>query len=278
MALPRLGNTRHDAALARAIQQEEDAELARELSHGGQRAAPPAPRGQARQGVNCPRGCGLKRFTATSAQRIVCDVCSSRIAPGRPALSCLRCDFDVCEDCARPSPAERPRPRPRRSPAAADPYARSAGVDVGMALVSCRLGNAQKVDMMVDTGAQHSVISADLARALGILDRLDASEQGVAAGVGRARILGKLRGVAVTLDAGVEFALDFSVLDVQDQLLLLGLDQMRRFRCIVDLEKNCLIFGGAGGVNVPFLPPDVAQRRRERLLESLPPDVGCRPM
>ena len=111
MALPRLGNTRHDAALARAIQQEEDAELARELSHGGQRAAPPAPRGQARQGVNCPRGCGLKRFTATSAQRIVCDVCSSRIAPGRPALSCLRCDFDVCEACFEDPPMRQPARR-----------------------------------------------------------------------------------------------------------------------------------------------------------------------
>ena len=158
-----------------------------------------------------------------------------------------------------------------------DPFARSAGIDAGMALVACTLGNA-RVEMMVDTGAQHSVISAPLARALGILDRLDTSEQGVAAGVGRARIIGKLRGVALTLDKGVEFALDFSCLEVQDQLLLLGLDQMRRFKCIVDLEREALVFGGAGGVRVPFLPREAQARHRARLEDSLPPELGCRPM
>merc|ERR1719181_1768550 len=28
---------------------------------------------------------------------------------------------------------------------------------------------------------------------------------------------------------------------------------MRHFKCLVDLEKRCLIFGGSGGVEVPFL-------------------------
>ena len=72
------------------------------------------------------------------------------------------------------------------------------------------------------------------------------------------------------------FALDFSVLEIQDQLLLLGLDQLRRFKCIIDLEQNVLVFGGAGGVQVPFLaqerapalhPADAARR--------LPADVSC---
>jgi len=80
-----------------------------------------------------------------------------------------------------------------------DGFARSAGVDGGMVLVACRLGSAQ-VEMMVDTGAQSSVISLPLAQALGLMDRLDTSEQGIASGVGRARILGKLRGVAARAD------------------------------------------------------------------------------
>ena len=33
---------------------------------------------------------------------------------------------------------------------------------------------------------------------------------------------------------------------------MLGLDQLRRFKCIIDLEQNVLVFGGAGGVQVPF--------------------------
>ena len=73
------------------------------------------------------------------------------------------------------------------------------GVDGGMVLVECRFGDAAAVEMMVDSGAQHSVISAPLAQRLGLMNRLDRSEQGVAAGVGRARIIGKLRSVAIYL-------------------------------------------------------------------------------
>ena len=69
------------------------------------------------------------------------------------------------------------------------------------------------------------------------------------------------------------FALDFSVLEIQDQLLLLGLNQLRRFRCIIDLEQNVLVFGGAGGVQVPFL----AQERVRRYIQRTPLD-GCRQM
>ena len=69
------------------------------------------------------------------------------------------------------------------------------------------------------------------------------------------------------------FALDFSVLEVQDQLLLLGLDQLRRFRCIIDLEQNALVFGGAGGVQVPFL-----EQERVRCYIQRTPLDGCRQM
>eukprot|EP00957_Ditylum_brightwellii_P119688 9131908-Ditylum_brightwellii.AAC.1 len=69
--------------------------------------------------------------------------------------------------------------------------------------------------MMVDTGAQSSVISLQLARELQLDNRIDRSYTGMAAGVGRAAII---------------------VLDVQEKLLLLGLDLMRKFKCIVDLD------------------------------------------
>merc|ERR1711924_324739 len=101
-------------------------------------------------------------------------------------------------------------------------------------------------EMLVDTGAQMSVISSPLVRQLGL-----------ASGVGYARILGRLRGVPVRLGthSGVEFALDFSILGVDQELLMLGIDQMRRFECIIDLQKQCLVFGGSGGSEVAFLPP-----------------------
>jgi hypothetical protein len=241
--------------------------------------------------LRCREGCALTPFSASPHQRVQCDRCGNRISAGRQTLSCLAHDYDVCETCAAAPPAPqivqgRVLPSPPQGVVQGTIVHRASGrgivgeravagptgVNGGMVLVDCRFGDAASVEMMVDSGAQHSVISAPLARRLGLMNRLDRSEQGVAAGVGRARIIGKLRSVAIYLK-NVEFALDFSVLEIQDQLLLLGLDQLRRFRCIIDLEQNVLVFGGAGGVQVPFL----AQERVRRYIQRTPLD-GCRQM
>lgn len=117
--------------------------------------------------------------------------------------------------------------------------------------ICCKIG-AHEVDMLVDTGAEMSVISESLARQLNLLDRLDRRYQGMARGVGSARILGKVFDVPVKLGQ-VEFELNFSVVQQDTIGLILGLDLMRSFKCLIELEKNCLIFGGSGGVEVPFL-------------------------
>merc|ERR1712187_195072 len=142
-------------------------------------------------------------------------------------------------------------PQPVLDPFGGDDLAE--GIDDSMANVACEISDIA-VEMMVDTGAQTSVISEPLARRLNLMDRVDTSMQGIAAGVGQARILGCIWGVPVKL-GHVEFALDFMVLGVSDPLMILGIEQMRRYKCIVDLERKCLVFGGNGGVEVPFLPP-----------------------
>eukprot|EP00931_Biecheleriopsis_adriatica_P042646 TRINITY_DN2431_c0_g1_i1.p1 TRINITY_DN2431_c0_g1~~TRINITY_DN2431_c0_g1_i1.p1 ORF type:complete len:327 (+),score=84.23 TRINITY_DN2431_c0_g1_i1:56-982(+) len=124
--------------------------------------------------------------------------------------------------------------------------------DVMKALyVPCEIG-AHEVEMLVDTGAEMSVISETLARQLNLLDRLDRRYQGMARGVGSAKILGKVFDVPVKL-GHVEFELNFSVVQQDTIGLILGLDLMRHFKCLVDIERNRLVFGGAGGVEVPFL-------------------------
>eukprot|EP00927_Polykrikos_kofoidii_P063599 TRINITY_DN58444_c0_g1_i1.p1 TRINITY_DN58444_c0_g1~~TRINITY_DN58444_c0_g1_i1.p1 ORF type:complete len:299 (+),score=38.35 TRINITY_DN58444_c0_g1_i1:90-986(+) len=117
--------------------------------------------------------------------------------------------------------------------------------------VSCEIG-ANDVQMLVDTGAQTSIISQPLAEQLDLLSRLDRTMRGVASGVGQADIVGRLWGITVKL-GHVEFQLDFSVLSMPRPIIILGLDLMRRFRCLVDLDKGCLVFGGHGGVQVPFV-------------------------
>ncbi|CAB9524953.1 DDI1 homolog 2 [Seminavis robusta] len=121
--------------------------------------------------------------------------------------------------------------------------------------VPCEV-NHRMVEMMVDSGSQTSVLSSSMMRKLKLQKRLNTRFQGVAAGVGAARILGRIENCPVQIGAGVEFNLFFLVIDVPHDMMILGIDQMRRFKCMIDLEKNVLIFGGQGGVEVPFLPPD----------------------
>mmetsp|Transcript_5564 Transcript_5564/g.11339 ORF Transcript_5564/g.11339 Transcript_5564/m.11339 type:complete len:91 (-) Transcript_5564:92-364(-) len=66
-------------------------------------------------------------------------------------------------------------------------------------------------------------------------------------------VAGWLRNAPVKL-GHLQLGLDFSVLSNAEPLLLLGMDQMRRFGCVVDLDQQRLIFAGEHeGASVPFL-------------------------
>ena len=153
----------------------------------------------------------------------------------------------------------RTSPQPHASsfaPATSSPFSSNpfAAASSHMAVVPCTIGNICN-EMMIDTGAQTSVLSMPIVRQLGLINRLDRRYMGVAAGVGKAHILGKINNVICSFGVGhVEFPMDFIVLDINDSLVILGLDQMRKYKCMVDMERDKLIFGGAEGIEVDMLP------------------------
>lgn len=181
------------------------------------------------------------------------------IVPGRAIHSSFQQQPAVVSNFPNSSTSSRMISQPQVFP----PPTRSA-----MCVVPCVFGNGICVEMMIDTGAQNSVMSAPLARKLQLDTKIDTRFQGIASGVGQARILGKIFNVIVEL-GHVEFGMDWIVLEVPDQLLLLGLDLMRRYKCIVDMESNVLIFGGRGGVEVPMLPAE------EQHHHSMRNTLGC---
>mmetsp|Transcript_96942 Transcript_96942/g.313009 ORF Transcript_96942/g.313009 Transcript_96942/m.313009 type:complete len:165 (-) Transcript_96942:27-521(-) len=129
--------------------------------------------------------------------------------------------------------------------------------DRSMLLIPCEIAGFD-LEMLVDTGAQESAMSAPLMHQLGLAGRLDQSQQGMAGGVGQAMIMGYLRSIPVKL-GHLQLEFDFAVVTSED-LLLLGGHQMEQFNCIIDLDRQCLIFGGDNGPEVPFLyqsPPPV---------------------
>mmetsp|Transcript_37841 Transcript_37841/g.55724 ORF Transcript_37841/g.55724 Transcript_37841/m.55724 type:complete len:286 (+) Transcript_37841:67-924(+) len=273
--------TDNDAAIAQALAREEEKILAQESGYisgmlnglgihdGSLMGAYPGNRweGNTSTDICCPEGCPLSMFEASSVQKVVCNVCQKRLRPGERVYSCVSHNYDLCERCKnRAVNSGNSRSLPQTPPAVSPFPQTHRASEPHMCNVPCVIGEIC-VEMMVDSGAQSSVISLPLARQLGLGSRIDTRERGVAAGVGTASITGKIRNVICYLGE-VEFDLDFIVLDVNDRLLLLGLDLLRRYKCIIDLENERLVFGGSGGVAVPMMPPSESSVKSRALLGS----------
>jgi len=93
------------------------------------------------------------------------------------------------------------------------------------------------------------------ARQCGVDKLMDDRFRGVAEGVGSARLLGRIHHVNIHLGTDVEpvvIACAVSVIDHPNLQLLLGLDMLRRHRCVVDLDRDVLMVGGISGSIVSF--------------------------
>lgn len=126
-----------------------------------------------------------------------------------------------------------------------------------MLFVSCMM-DSHEVAMLVDTGASTSAMSIEMVNLLGLEHKMNRSIYGNAKGVGSSSILGILENVNCMIGEDVGFRSFFMVLEGNMPYCILGLDQMRRFNCLVDVGGNVLIFGGRDGVSVPFLPKEQA--------------------
>lgn len=129
-----------------------------------------------------------------------------------------------------------------------------AFASVFMLYVECRVTahsgrNAQVLQAFVDSGAQVTIMSASCAERCGILRLMDSRIQGVARGVGEARILGRVH--LALLELGGEYMeCSFTIVENNSLELLLGLDMMRKHAMCIDLERNCLRVRGR---QIPFL-------------------------
>ena len=133
-----------------------------------------------------------------------------------------------------------------------------AFVKVPMLYVACTLNNVP-LTAFVDTGAQMTVMTAKCAQKCGLLDKVDPRFRGVAAGVGAARILGRVH--MATLRFGSTTAVDVSLTVLEQNHgpdLLLGLDLMRKYQAVIDLSRNAMLIGGKA---IPFVEEDKKERR-----------------
>ena len=138
--------------------------------------------------------------------------------------------------------------------------------------------NGHPVNAFVDTGAQTTLINLPCAKRCGLMHLLDRGYAGVAYGVGTQRIIGRVHVANLQIGAKDFLPSSFNVVENEPLEMLLGLDTLKRHRCVVDLDRNSLCIGSSGN-SVAFLEggeiPDisvVAHRDDEDVKEMLRDD------
>eukprot|EP00731_Ephydatia_muelleri_P015362 Em0008g1082a len=121
---------------------------------------------------------------------------------------------------------------------------------VVMLYVDCQV-NGVHVKALVDSGAAATIMSSKCAERCGIMRLVDRRFAGMAVGIGRQRILGRVHVCQVQI--GRDFlASSFQVLEDQVEDMLLGLDMLKRHQCSIDLKEGVLRIGTTASVT-PFL-------------------------
>jgi DNA damage-inducible protein 1 len=112
--------------------------------------------------------------------------------------------------------------------------------------------NGMGIKAFVDSGAQSTIMSVRCAERCNLMRYVDRRYAGEARGVGSAKIAGRIH--IVQMKIGTTFIpISLTVLESNDVDFLLGLDNLKRHHCCIDLAKNALRVGGEGGEEVQFL-------------------------
>lgn len=125
--------------------------------------------------------------------------------------------------------------------------------------------NGESVQAFVDSGAQSTIISQACAKRCNIMHLVDTRFAGTAVGVGSSKILGRvhLAPLDVILDEETgkkeTIQCSFTVLEDDKIDFLLGLDNLKRHQCCIDLVESKLHFN-RGEFSVGFLPDGKIKR------------------
>ena len=136
---------------------------------------------------------------------------------------------------------------------------------VHMLFINIEINN-KKVNALVDTGAQSSFMSADLCRKCNLMNMVDKRFQGIARGVGSSKILGVIHAAQIKIMNKV-IMLKINIIENNEIGFVLGLDNLRKYNCNVDLKKNGLVFPDIG-ITAPFLSDGEVRKMKENRISE----------
>ena len=111
--------------------------------------------------------------------------------------------------------------------------------------------NGVLLNIFIDTGAQMTIMSQNIAKLCELEDMIDKKYTGEAVGVGTQHILGKIHLAEISIeDQGIVLPCSFTILDTDNIDVIFGLDMLLSHGIILDMkEKNMKI----NRIVVPFL-------------------------
>ena len=121
--------------------------------------------------------------------------------------------------------------------------------------------NKKRIIALVDTGAQSTIMSKELVEKCNLMNLVDTRYSGIAQGVGTSKIIGTIH--AAQLKIQDKFLMcKITVIENPTIGFIFGLDNMRTYRCNIDLGKNALIFPDAN-IKAQFLSDGELAKIRE---------------
>ena len=133
-------------------------------------------------------------------------------------------------------------------------YHPEAFAAVSMLYISVTV-NGVKQPAFVDSGAQMSIMGKSTAEKCGLLRLMDTRFRGKAVGVGTGTILGKVHMAPMEI-GGHHIPVSITIMEQDGMEFLFGLDNLKRYQCSIDLQKNVLRFPGLDNgrqLEMPFL-------------------------
>lgn len=120
---------------------------------------------------------------------------------------------------------------------------------VVMLYIPMEINNKQTV-AFVDSGAQSTIMSYDMAKQCNLDHLIDKRFSGMAIGVGTQKIIGRVHLAKIRIGDAV-LVCSFTILEHSSIDILLGLDQLKKHQMCINLQQNVLELYD---VKVPFLP------------------------
>lgn len=101
------------------------------------------------------------------------------------------------------------------------------------------------IAVMVDTGAQVSIITSKLARSLGMFSKINSNFKGVARGVGSAKIFGIVPNFTLKINDDTITTVSLRVIENESEdCLIFGLDTLIKHHCKIDIISRKISWDG----------------------------------